>query len=166
MAATARRTPLVRDVLVLGTLALVAVVDQLSKYAITLFLPEGHSFPQVGPVRLTYVTNTGQTFFLTVASVGAIAALLVFYRFYSAPKVVARFSLGLLLGGSLGNLVDRVRLGYVVDFVDLRWWPVFNLADASVVVGLLLFIASLPPPRVRSRPTPRAPGAPPPEVGC
>jgi signal peptidase II len=52
-------------------------------------------------------------------------------------------ALGLVIGGSMSNLVDRVRLGYVTDFVDLRWWPAFNLADSFIVIGVLVLLGAL-----------------------
>jgi signal peptidase II len=56
----------------------------------------------------------------------------------------ATFAFGLILGGAVGNLIDRVRLGYVVDFIDFRWFPVFNLADSSIVCGVtVLVLASM-----------------------
>ncbi|MCA1555023.1 MAG: signal peptidase II, partial [Chloroflexi bacterium] len=60
-----------------------------------------------------------------------------FRRAHTAPLWV-RISLGLMLGGALGNMIDRVRFGYVVDFIDLGWWPVFNVADSCVVIGVTM----------------------------
>ena len=65
-----------------------------------------------------------------------IGALLVFYRTNRVDSSLLRFCLGLQLGGAIGNLVDRVRLGHVVDFIDVGAWPVFNLADSAIVLGL------------------------------
>ena len=98
------------------------------------------------PSRITNTFNTGsafglfrdQTIPLILASFVGIAILLSLYRNHPFPNLFLRLSLGLQLGGALGNLVDRVNLGYVTDFVALGFWPVFNLADASIVVGITM----------------------------
>jgi len=104
-------------------------------------------------VRLSFVTNTGSAFGLFQNSSGVIAivslvivpALFFSRAFLSEPSLLVRICLGMLAGGALGNLVDRLRLGYVVDFVDvgvgsLRW-PSFNVADSAFVVGVITIIA-------------------------
>jgi signal peptidase II len=99
-------------------------------------------------VRLDYTLNTGAAFgilrtrgilFALVAIVVSVG-IVVYYRAVAASPVLVRTALALVLGGAIGNLVDRIRLGYVVDFVDLRWWPVFNVADSSIVIGVCLLI--------------------------
>src|SRR5207302_9836252 len=99
-----------------------------------------------GLVRLDYTRNTGAAFSIFPTGSWAFAAIalvvsagiVVYYRRVAGGPVVLRLALGLVLGGALGNLIDRVRLGYVIDFIDLRWWPVFNLADSAIVVGVVL----------------------------
>lgn len=123
----------------------VVVADQLTKLLIQSNLALGESVP-VGPVAITYITNTGslfglfpnQTLFLIITAAIGLAAVLVYYRYLPARTLLVRASLGLLLGGAVGNLIDRLRFGYVIDFVDLRVWPVFNLADSAVTVGILM----------------------------
>jgi signal peptidase II len=102
-------------------------------------------------VSLTYTTNTGAAFglfpdhgalFVGIAFV-VIAAILVYYRQLPAGYFLVRLALGLQLGGALGNLVDRLRQGYVVDFFDFNFWPMqdwalFNVADSAIVVGTCL----------------------------
>jgi len=135
---------------------LMAFADQLSKIWIRTNLAVGQSIPEVGFPRLTHITNTGsafgllqgQTFLLTiVASVSAVVLLLyavLFYRrFPLLDNRLAWVGLGLILGGTIGNLIDRVRLGYVTDFINFGFWPAFNLADSAVVVGVILFAYSL-----------------------
>lgn len=136
------------------------VADQLSKALILLNMYPGQSIPESGLLRITYVTNSGsafglfpnQTLFLIIASFVGIGILLVFYRIHRVSSPILRISLGLQLGGAIGNLMDRLRLGHVVDFIDVGAWPVFNLADSAIVVGLvgLLFTmmtAKSPPER-------------------
>jgi signal peptidase II len=73
----------------------------------------------------------------------AVVWMLVFFARSGARHPALPVALGLLIGGSVSNLVERVRLGYVTDFLDLRWWPAFNLADASIVVGVAILLGSL-----------------------
>lgn len=120
------------------------VLDQVTKFWIRLLIPLGASLPEDAPIRLTHIRNRGAVFglagdreLLIALSLVLIAGLLVSYRRPSLSGV--RGALGLILGGSLGNLVDRLFLGYVTDFIDIRVWPVFNLADAAIVVGAGLF---------------------------
>jgi signal peptidase II len=88
--------------------------------------------------------------------------MLVFFARSGARHPVLPVALGLLIGGSLSNLIDRIRLGHVTDFLDLRWWPAFNLADTFIVIGVailfLTLLASDREPRrrlVRHAPGPR-----------
>ena len=117
----------------------VLAADQLSKLAVRHFLPPGTSW-----LFLTHVANPGAAFGLlphrtwVLVAVGGVVllaagALLLFWR--NAPGS-ARTGLAVLAAGALGNLADRLVAGRVVDFIDLRVWPVFNLADVAVVVGL------------------------------
>lgn len=124
----------------------VVVLDQISKGWIQRSLYPGQSTPEDGFVRLTYVTNTGAAFglfpdqtmmFIIVAAL-VIGAIIVYYRYMPYNGFVFMASLGLQLGGALGNLTDRLRHGYVIDFIDFRFWPVFNLADSAIVVGVAI----------------------------
>ena len=149
-----------RDWLLLVTVLAVLAIDQLSKYLIRANLRLGESWPAEGLVRLTHGTNTGsafglfpnQTTILIVASVFAIGFIFYFYRLHAMPRRLLRFAIALQLGGALGNLVDRLRDGAVVDFLDVGWWPIFNLADSSIVVGMALLIGILSLSHAESRP--------------
>jgi len=135
---------------------LVVAADQLSKIWIRSNLAIGQSLPETGFFRLTHIYNTGaafglfhgQSFSLTiVALVGIVILLLyvlIFYRRF--PFLVNRLgksALGLVLGGTIGNLIDRLRFGYVTDFIDIGIWPAFNIADSAIVVGIIIFAYSL-----------------------
>ena len=74
-------------------------------------------------------------------SLVAIGFLFYFYRAHAMPSLVLRFAIGLQLGGAFGNLIDRVLNGKVVDFIDVGPWPIFNLADSSIVVGIFILMA-------------------------
>ena len=128
---------------------LILAVDQLLKYLVTHFLRFGQSVPLIGEaVKLTYVRNTGAAFSLFVgfspylAAVGALVVVLVVYYHYKTPAGNRLMQLGLacLLGGSLGNLADRLLHSYVIDYIDISVWPVFNFADIAINVGALLIL--------------------------
>jgi signal peptidase II len=130
----------------------VAAGDQIFKALIVRTLAAEQSVPLIpGLLYLTYVRNTGIAFGLLSGlplAVAVLAALTVVFlvvynggRAYADP--LSRMGAGLLLGGAAGNLSDRIRLGYVVDYLDLRVWPVFNLADIAVVAGGALLLLAL-----------------------
>lgn len=136
--------------LLLLVAAAVIVVDHVSKLYIESWLPLNRSwapFPEVAHLfRFTHVTNTGAAFglfpggslFFTV--VATVVGIFIVYYNYQLPAGhrPLRIALGLQLGGALGNLIDRLRLGHVTDFLDFGPWPVFNLADTSIVAGVIL----------------------------
>lgn len=133
--------------------ATVLVADQWSKTYVTDYL-NAHGGPILilgGKVRIRMVPNSGaafgvlpnQTVLIIVIAGAIVTALILSYRRLAHGPATLRLGLGLVLGGALGNLADRVRLGHVIDFIDLRWWPVFNVADSCIVVGVLMLIATL-----------------------
>jgi signal peptidase II len=141
-----KKAPVYQDLTVLQLAALVLLLDQFSKYLVRELLPFGASFPAQGFFRFTHAHNTGSAFglfqgqntpLIFVSFIGIIVLALI-YQSQSRPSNWLRLSLGLQLGGAFGNLLDRFRLGFVTDFIDIGPWPVFNLADASIVIGLLL----------------------------
>lgn len=103
--------------------------------------------PSLGHIfTLTYVRNTGAAFgifpnastlFVIIALV-VVLGIAVYFRQLPDDEWLLKMSLAMQLGGALGNLTDRLRLGYVVDFMDFRMWPVFNFADTFIVVGVAL----------------------------
>jgi signal peptidase II len=136
-------------VVLLGTLLL----DQVSKLAILLLMQPGESIPLLSDlVRITFVRNSGAAFgllsgnripFLLTTCLAIAALLFLLFRSRGSGAHISSY-LVLVLAGAVGNLIDRLRLGEVVDFIDIGWknvrWPVFNLADAAVTVGVLLFL--------------------------
>ena len=142
-------TALYRDKILLGTVIGAFVLDQASKRIITSWLALGESWPSEGFFRITYGTNSGTAFglfpnhttLLIVVSLVAIGFLFYFYRAHAMPSLLLRFAIGLQLGGAFGNLIDRVLNGKVVDFIDVGPWPIFNLADSSIVVGIFILMA-------------------------
>jgi len=130
-----------------GIALLVLGIDQLSKRLVSSHLSLGEPWNPIarlgGLVSLTYVTNTGAAFglfpdrslFFIAIAVIVVIAILIYHR-HLPDEALVRASLGLQLGGALGNLIDRLRYGYVIDFIDFKVWPVFNLADSAIVVGV------------------------------
>jgi signal peptidase II len=114
-------------------------------------LPIGARLPILPGVSLTHVHNTGIAFSLlgrvSWLLPAGIALTLVFLVFYNKARWTrgarAHLALALLAGGAIGNLVDRLRVGAVIDYVDLSIWPVFNLADVAVTVGAGLLLLTL-----------------------
>jgi len=135
---------------------LVVAADQLSKIWVRSNIPFRESLFEVGFFRLTHVQNTGaafglfqgQSFLLSIVAMVGIAVFLVYtlviYRgFPFLDNMPNRVAVGLVLGGTVGNLIDRLRFGYVTDFIDFGFWPAFNVADSAVTVGIILFAYSL-----------------------
>jgi len=135
-----------QDLLFFLVAALVLAADQLSKHLVREMLPPGGSYPSTDFPRLTYVTNTGSAFglfnnqsiLLAITAVVGVAAIIFYYRYASVQNTFLKLGLGLQLGGAVGNLVDRVRFGEVTDFIEVGFWPVFNLADSAIVVGVVV----------------------------
>ncbi|MDR7483819.1 MAG: signal peptidase II [Armatimonadota bacterium] len=136
---------------VLGAVA-VAAADQAIKALVSGALPPSTSVPVIpGVLSLTHVQNTGVAFGLfaglspVVTALAALTLLLVL--FYNRGRWLASRTAGVgmaaMAGGAAGNLFDRARLGYVVDYLDLHVWPVFNIADVAVVIGAGVLVLAL-----------------------
>jgi len=127
------------------------VADQLTKQVVGRTLALGDSVGLVGPFSIHHVQNSGIAFGLfgsrtaIVIAVTAVAvgAMLLFFARSGRRHPVLPVALGLVLGGSIANLIDRVRLGHVTDFLDLVAWPAFNLADTFIVVGVGILFGAL-----------------------
>jgi len=130
---------------------LVVLADQLSKTWIRANLACGESIHNVGFFRILHVQNTGASFgmfkdyafTLTIVDIVGIVVILVLvfllrsrWSFYDSMLV--RTGMALVVAGTIGNLIDRLRVGHVTDFLDFKVWPVFNVADASAVVGVII----------------------------
>ena len=141
----------------LGIAGAVLACDLWTKQWATRTLAGAPPLPILGElVRFTYVRNSGVAFGLGAGlpfpyylfSIAAVLAILVLFVRGRVHGVGRRLALALILGGALGNLVDRLSTGLVVDFIDVGWgrwhWPVFNVADSAVSVGVVLFALSWP----------------------
>ncbi|MBN1200436.1 MAG: signal peptidase II [Anaerolineae bacterium] len=155
---TARRPLIVRLrqwALLAGVTLFVILVDQLSKAYVVAHLDHGASWMPVGflePVfRFTHVHNKGAAFglfpegsslFLIIALVVSVV-IVYYYRKLPDGNLLLRVAMGLQMGGALGNVIDRIRLGYVIDFFHVDFWPVFNVSDSCIVLGVALLTLEL-----------------------
>ena len=135
--------------------------DQLTKSIVTGRLDLYDQVHVVGPFSIHHVTNSGIAFGLFASATSlvilltglAVAWMLYFFARSGSRHPVLPVSLGLVIGGSVSNLTDRVRLGHVTDFLDFKYWPAFNLADTFIVVGVAaLLLALVASDRDSSRP--------------
>lgn len=143
--------------LLLGGAVTILVADQLSKSWVVQNLPLYVStdlFPWLKPVMsLTHVTNTGVAFglfpqlgnFFTILSMSVIVLIILFQNSLAEAYFWVHLALGMVAGGALGNVTDRIFRGAVVDFFDVNFWPfhewpVFNVADSAVVVGVIILL--------------------------
>jgi signal peptidase II len=160
--------------------ALVVVLDQFTKMLVDHFMSLHESRLLVdGLLRLTYVQNRGaafgilseadlpyQSLLFAVVSLAALGAIAAYAWRLPARSRLPQTALALIMGGALGNLLDRARLGHVIDFVDAYWgvhhWPAFNVADSAISIGVVLLVIDILrqpqagevplPPRVESGP--------------
>ncbi|MTI79770.1 MAG: signal peptidase II [Firmicutes bacterium] len=130
----------------------VLIIDLLSKYIIQSNMELYQSIPVIKNIfHITYIMNPGAAFGVlankTIFFIGVTAALIlgmaVFFKRIMQETILVKLALGMVAGGALGNMVDRVRYGEVVDFLDFRIWPVFNLADTFIVIGVGLLILEI-----------------------
>ena len=129
-----------------------AIADQLLKKLFSGTMQLGESIPVLpGIFHLTYIQNPGaafglfenQTLFFIAIAAFLLAFLAFAYKELAAQGVWVRFGMSLLAGGAVGNLLDRVRLGAVIDYLDFRIWPIFNLADIGICLGAALIVWGL-----------------------
>jgi signal peptidase II len=127
------------------------VADQVTKHVVGRTLALGDSVDLVGPFSIHHVQNSGIAFGLFASrtapviaiTAAAVGLMLWFFARSGRRHPVLPVALGLVLGGSISNLIDRVRLGHVTDFLDLVAWPAFNLADTFIVVGVAILFGAL-----------------------
>lgn len=133
--------------LILGFLLVLA--DQVTKHMVESLLYVGQSVPVIPRYfHITLVRNPGAMFgllahrrwFFVVVTIAALIVLLFFMKDISRDLIYAKVGLTLIISGAIGNLIDRLRFGYVIDFIDLRVWPVFNIADIVLCLGAVLFL--------------------------
>ncbi len=144
-----------RNIVFILVAFLVVAADQLTKLWIRSF-PEGQLIFKAEFFQVVHIHNTGAAFgifqdksfaltIIGIAGIGVILALVFLFshRLTFLNSWLNKIVLGLVLGGTTGNLIDRIRLGSVTDFIDVGIWPLFNIADSAIVVGAVLFVYSL-----------------------
>jgi signal peptidase II len=136
----------------LGAIAAAAIVaDQLTKHIVASKLWLDENVKVLGPFSIHHVQNSGIAFGLFAQATGlvivltlvAIGWMIVYFSRSGARHPLLPVAVGLLIGGSVSNLADRIRLGHVTDFLDLRYWPAFNLADSFIVIGVAILLGAL-----------------------
>jgi len=149
------RSAIRKHMFVAGVVLSTLLADQLSKQWIIAHLHFGECWnpiPFLRPlVSLTYVRNTGVAFGLFPArgdlfvgvAILAVAGILTYYVRLFLGQWVVELSLGLIVGGAMGNLLDRLTYGHVIDFIDFKVWPVFNVADSAIVIGMTILACYL-----------------------
>ena len=135
---------------IVSTAAIVIAVDHITKWLVVQHIPLYQSIGGSSFISLHHVENSGAAFglfpqfqglYLVVAAVVVLYILFAGHHFGSTwPRQAV---LGLILGGAVSNGVDRLTQGHVVDFIDAHWWPVFNVADACIVVGILAAVLQM-----------------------
>lgn len=130
---------------------LITVIDQGIKQLVHLTMPLGKSIPLFWILKLTYVGNRGAAFslfsgfsnYLIIISVVVIAVVIYFHYRVPLANRLAQTGMAFILGGSIGNLIDRIFRSYVIDYIDITVWPVFNLADIMINLGVLLILVRM-----------------------
>ena len=141
-----------KNILISSTALIIVLLDQLTKFLIRKNFNLNESIPIIKNIfHFTYITNTGSAFsmfqgyniFFMIFSAIVICAILYYIRKIKENEKLLQFAFGLLLAGTVGNLIDRIFFGAVTDFLDFRIWPVFNIADSAVTISVILLIAIL-----------------------
>lgn len=131
--------------------AFVVAVDQFTKYLVTSNMSEGMGIPIIdGIFHLTFILNAGAAFgilennrwFFVVTALSVLIFLFYYRRAIMAESKLVQMGIALFAGGALGNLIDRIRTGLVIDFFDFRIWPIFNVADIAICLGVGLILWS------------------------
>ena len=136
----------------LAAVAAAAVVaDQLTKHVVASEVALDDEVKVLGPFTIHHVQNSGIAFGLFSSATAAVIVLtlvaigwmIAYFARSGARHPLLPVAVGLLIGGSVSNLADRVRLGHVTDFLDFRYWPAFNLADSFIVIGVAVLLGAL-----------------------
>ncbi|MDP3790617.1 MAG: signal peptidase II [Candidatus Omnitrophota bacterium] len=132
--------------------SLVIIIDRLAKFLVFNNMLEGQSVEILPKIfHITLVLNTGAAFglfkdknqFFIVMSFIVVALIFAYVWLGKRKDLVSLSALGLILGGAAGNVIDRLIFGHIIDFLDFRVWPVFNVADSSITIGAVLLVLRL-----------------------
>jgi signal peptidase II len=149
------------DLIFLMTAFSIILLDQITKYYIDSYMSVGDSFPVIqGLFNITYVRNPGAAFgifakspeifrtvFLIAVTSAAMVLILFYVRMNRDRDVLMNMALSLIFGGAIGNLIDRIRFGEVIDFLDFyigpHHWPAYNVADSAISTGAVLLLVTM-----------------------
>ena len=141
-----------KNTVIFSTALFVVILDQLTKFLIKKNFQLNQSVPIIKNVfHFTYITNTGSAFglfknfnlFFGLFSIAVIIAIFHYLKKIKINEKILQIAVGLLLGGTIGNLIDRIFYGAVIDFLDFRIWPVFNVADSAVTISIIFLVILL-----------------------
>lgn len=138
----------------------IVVFDQSTKWAVDRWIAPGQEYPEGWPVRLVHITNTGAAFgilqdagpLLVIISLIGIAVILLYLFNSGFSHPVLRLGLVMMFGGAVGNLIDRVTAGEVIDFVKFPNFPAFNVADSAITIGVILLLWAIAFDRTKHQP--------------
>ena len=135
------------------TAILIIIADQITKLLIVQNISYGKSLHVCDHLSISYVHNTGAAFglftdhtlLLTILAIIGLIVILFLYRQFSQSSTFSSLTIGLIFGGAAGNIIDRIRLSYVIDFITVRlwkdvYWPSFNIADSAITIGVILLV--------------------------
>ncbi|MBL06720.1 MAG: signal peptidase II [Chloroflexi bacterium] len=142
---------LLKDKLFWTLFPLIFIFDQITKYLVYKNLALGQSIPDDFIIKITYARNTGTAFslfssygnLLLIISIFVAIFFTIYFLMIDKPKLTMRLFISLVVAGALGNILDRVRFGYVNDFIDVGFWPIFNIADSSISIALTIYFFDL-----------------------
>ena len=130
--------------------SIIVTLDQISKEWIRFNIPVNDSLPEIGNLVIVHIQNTGsafglfsnQAFLLSIVAIAGLIVVLIFFRYFSELGLLGGIALSFIFAGALGNLIDRLKFGYVTDFIYVRlwgdfFWPAFNVADSAITVGAI-----------------------------
>ena len=140
-----------RNIYIPTIVIILFLIDQISKEIVIRKLQVGSSFPSDGFFRFTHVRNFGSAFslienanlFLMIVGIVAIFLIIYFLIVVAKDSLMLEISISLQLSGAFGNIIDRIRLGSVTDFLDVGLWPVFNIADSCISIGMFMLVIYL-----------------------
>ncbi|MBN1376680.1 MAG: signal peptidase II [Dehalococcoidia bacterium] len=150
--------------------AAIVALDQLTKQWIVANIPLGSSLPAMGPLNIVNIQNTGsafglfpnQAFLLSLVAIAGLIMVLMFFRYFSELGFLGGIALSFIFAGAVGNLIDRIRVGYITDFIYVRlwgdvYWPAFNVADSAITIGAIsLGVIALVKLRIRDESKPES----------
>ncbi len=138
-----------KNLIIFSTALVIIFLDQFTKFLVRTKFQLSESIPIITNIlHFTYVTNTGSAFglfkgfsiFFILFSIAVIAVILYSIKKIKENQKLMQLYAGLLLGGTIGNLIDRILFGHVIDFIDFRIWPVFNVADSAVTISVIFLV--------------------------